>query len=95
MTNTNHHPENITWRQITTMTKMACGAKQPVTFDDNGLRFKVGGRQRWIEVELDASDTYTARLVRMTRNYQRVTVEESAGVYVDCLNETIYHMVNK
>ena len=89
---------NTTWKQLTIMTKMACGAHKPVLFGDDGehLRFKVGGkRMTYLEVELAPTDTYTARLVRWTKKYERVVMEEVTGVYVDCLNETVYGLCNK
>jgi len=84
---------NATWNQISVATKMACGARE-VAYDSTGLRFKVGGRQRWIEIELDASDTYTVRLVRVHK-YERIVVEEHSDVYADQLSECVYHACNK
>ena len=89
-------PASITWRQISVATKMACGARAPVAYGvgDVGLCFKVGGRMRWVEVELDPSDTYTCRLVRMSGATRHVT-EEHTDIYCDVLSECVYHMVNK
>lgn len=84
------HPGQITWQQIPVMTKMAVGARNAVTYGEAGLQFKVGGRMRTIQVELDPTDTYTVRLVRVTRNYERVVMSEVSGVYVEQLAETIY-----
>lgn len=94
-----NHPGNIIWKQLTVMTKMSCGARQPVllTQDEQGICFKVHSKpMRYIEVILDPSDTYTVRYLRLKRgSYERITLEEHAGIYVDMLNETVYHAVNK
>jgi hypothetical protein len=84
-----------TRRQIGMMNLMACGARQ-FSYDAEGtLKFKVGGRMRYVEVQLDPSDTYTARLIRVTRNYEVVTVEETSGVYCDQIGEAVYRLCNK
>lgn len=92
------NPGNITWKQIPIMTKMACGAREAMTYDEGrNIRFKVGGKpMRYVEVELDASDTYTVRYLRIKRgSYARIVLEEKTFVYADMLGEIIYHMVNK
>ena len=85
-----------TWQQISTMTKMACGAREPVA-SGNTLRFKVGGRLRWVEVELTPADTYTVRLVTLRggKYGERVVVEELEGVYCDNLSGIVYRVCNK
>lgn len=93
-TNSSNHPGQTTWRQISITTKMACGARQPMLVGDSAIKFKVGGRMRWVEIELDASDTYTARLVRITRNYERIVVEECSHVYADSLSAVVYSLCN-
>jgi hypothetical protein len=95
---TNHEAKTVaeTARaQIGTMNLMACGAREFSYDSDGTLKFKVGGRMRWVTVALDPSDTYTVKLVRVTRNYDLVTVEEHSGVYCDQLGETVYRAVNK
>lgn len=90
------NPGNVTWSQIPVMTKMACGAREATTYGEGrNLRFKVGGRMRYVEVELTPADTYTARLVRINARYERVVVEEKTDVYCDMLSETVYRLCNK
>lgn len=95
MTNTTN-TATTTWQQISNMTKMACGAREPVA-SGNTLRFKVGGRLRWVEVELTPADTYTCRLVTLRggKYGERVVVEELSDVYADMLSEIVYRLVNK
>ncbi len=92
-------PAQIIWTQITIGTKMACGARnQRVGDTEDTLVFTVGrGNHRRIEITLDASDTYTVRLVKISKTptFNRVIVEKESDVYVDNLNEIIYHMCNK
>lgn len=96
MTNTEASQIAATTRsQIGVMNLMACGARKFSYSADGQLTFKVGGRMRSIEITLDASDTYTVRLVRITRNYSRVVVEEHSDVYCDVLGQVVYGAVNK
>lgn len=86
-----------TWQQISTQTKMACGARERM-FDAAGtLTFKVGGKpMRFVCVELDASDTYNVEHYRLKRgSYDKVSLEAVSGVYADRLSEVVYRMVNK
>lgn len=91
---TSTHPGQIIWKQIPVMTKMSCGARQ-ACLTDAGIKFKVGGRMRWIFVDLDQSDTYSVKLVRVTRDVKTVTVKKFEGVYADMLGEIIYGLCNK
>ena len=78
------------------MTKMACGARD-LGIIKNGLSMKVGKRMTWIEVTLDASDTYTVELIKITRKAGkrvRVVAKSMSGIYCDMLSETVYGMVN-
>jgi hypothetical protein len=98
-----NHPGQIIWKQLSMHTKMACGAREAklcttrssVGFD--GIIFKVGSLpMRYVEVELDASDTYVVRALRFKRStYEKITLEEHTGVYADMLNEVVYRAVNK
>ena len=96
------------WRQISRSTKMACGAREPIATDDRTLRIKVTikrGVSHVIYVTLDASDTYTVKLVtwRQPSLAKRLegaetvvkTVEELSDIYNDNLSEVIYRMCNK
>lgn len=86
------HPGQIAWSQIPVMTKMSVGAREPMLSGDAGLKFRVLSKpMRFVEVELDASDTYTVRYSHIKRgSYERVVLEEVSGVYVEQLGETIY-----
>lgn len=91
-----------TWRQIPLQTKWACGAREPISYatecgEAHGLKFRVTSFPlRFVEVELDASDTYTVRYLRLKRNdYSRILLEEYSGVYCDQLGEILYSAVNK
>ena len=89
---------NTTWQQISVGTKMACGAREPAgSAQNNSLRFKVHNKpQRYIEVILDADDTYDVCYFRLKRGTsERIIMEQTQGVYNDMLSEIIYHMVNK
>lgn len=92
---------NITWGQIPAMTKMACGAREPMHLEGGALRFKVTSKpHRQVVVELTADDLYTvryerAKITRATGAYTLVELESATGVYASELGETIYHMVNK
>jgi hypothetical protein len=98
-TDYSNHPGQIIWKQISVMTKMSCGARNPIllTKGTPGIHFKVGGKpMRYVEVLLNEDDTYTVRHFRVKRNdYSQIDLEKHEGIYVDALNETIYHAVNK
>ena len=82
--------------QIRPMDLMAVGAQRGTyTFDKEGtLKFKVGGRMKWIEIALE-NDTYTVRLVRIkAKTFERVIVDSVSGIYNDMLSSAInnvYH----
>ena len=89
----------VAWKQIPTMTKMACGARN-AHYDKTGneLTFKVGGKpMRYITVAyVPGRDTYDVVHFRVKRNdYSRVELERATDVYADGLGEVIYHQVNK
>jgi len=91
------NPAQIAWKQISTWTKMACGAREAKA-SENELTFKVHSKpMRFIQVAYQAGlDLYAVEYFRIKRgSYQRVTLESLEGVYADQLSETIYHMVNK
>lgn len=86
---------NIIWKQISLHSKMACGARE-LQVTEKGLTFRVMRAMRWVEIELDASDTYTVRLVRLNRStHAMITVEQVSDVYADVLSETVYKICNK
>jgi hypothetical protein len=89
----------VIWGQISTGTKMACGAREPVAGEEGYLHFRVTiSRQAFhkVVVRLDPSDTYTVQLVRIDRKTWQTRVEEEReGVYADMLSEVIYRMCNK
>lgn len=61
-----------------------------------GLRFKVGGRMRYMEVMLDPSDTYTVRYFRLNKRYEQIELAKVSGVYNDMLPAIVddtYHGV--
>lgn len=105
MTNTNNTPSvaDITWSQIPgAACKWPCGARQPISYDTDagpahGLRFRVTSKPyRFVEVELDASDTYTVRYMRIRRSdFERIIIAEVSGVYADMLGEVIYNQVHE
>ena len=80
--------------QISMMTYMACGAREFVALN-GGLQFKVGGRMRYVKVELTPADTYNVKLVRVTRNHDIKTVKEINDIYCDQLSEAVYDVCNK
>lgn len=90
----------IAWKQISIMTKMACGAREATSHGENRLTFKVHTLpMRFIEVEYDpALDLYTVEYFRIKRSKgarERVSLEKFELVYGDMLSEMIYKMVNK
>jgi len=96
---TNQEIANTIWHQITTATKMACGAREAEA-TKNGLRFIAGGGgpKKWITVTLTPADEYDVKYVRSgtSRNtYAPTTLAKVEGIYVDQLNDIIYDMVNK
>lgn len=82
------------WKQIPVMTKMACGAREPMA-DGNSLIFKVLNKQRKVVITLTSMDDYTCKLIAWDNNHNVKTLEEHDGIYCDILGETIYHMCNK
>ena len=91
-------PAQIIWKQIPTMTKMACGVREARQVEEGqALTFKVGGLpMRYITVRLDPTDTYTVEYFRIKRgSMKRVELEKAEGVYADMLGEVLYHQVNK
>lgn len=88
---------NTIWKQISIMTKMACGMRDPKLLD-SGLSVKVGGRMTWIEITLTPADTYTVELVKISKRQGRqvrLVPESFSDVYCDQLSEIVYAMVNK
>ena len=90
---------NVTWKQITVMTKMACGAREAKAINDGkDLVFKVA-RSKYIMVEYDRGrDEYNIELFRYKKGSMKtdkITEKRVEGIQVDNLNDTIYHLVNK
>ena len=84
---------NTIWSQISTSTKMACATRNPLslgTGDSAHIRFKVGGRSRYVEISLDPTDTYTVRYFQVKRSNDRVVISETSGVFAENLSETVY-----
>lgn len=79
---------NTIRRQIGPMALMSCGAHDLAVIH-NGLQFKVGGRQRWTEVVLDPSDTYTVTVFRLARNHARVVEYSGSDIYAEQLASVI------
>lgn len=90
----------VIWQQISTGTKMACGAREASVDVDGSkpyLRFRVTikpNQRHFIRVWLEPSDTYTVSLVSF-RNNEMKEVERADDIYCDNLSEVIYHMCNK
>ena len=88
------------WQQISTGTKMACGAREPSAGTDNNrpyLCFKVTitkGVSHRIQVWLEPNDTYTVALLAQ-RKFVVKEVERAEDIYCDNLSEIIYRMCNK
>ena len=84
------------WGQISRNTKMACGARQPMS-DKDRLVFCVTiqpNAKHKIEVTLDPADTYTVKLYKIRGT--KVTIEkENESVYCENLSDVIYSMCNK
>ncbi len=85
------------WAQLSIGCKMSCGARQPVAMAENELSFVVlRGASTRVFVKLEASDTYTVRLVKLNRKTCDVRdLERAEDVYADQLSEVVYGMVNK
>lgn len=84
----------IIWRQIPLGVRMRLGARQPVGDEVKGyLHFTVGPARHdlfKVTIQLDPSDTYTVRLVRVNaRTLETTTLEEAADVYADMLGELL------
>lgn len=88
---------NTTWKQIPVMTKMACGARQPIGSKDGTLTFKVGGGpMRFVQVKLNGLDLYDVEFGRVKRgSYERVVMKSAENIDAENLGEAIYHMVNR
>lgn len=88
---------NTIWDQISTETKMACGARQPVADGSDYLHFQVGGSAlRKIVVKLNGLDLYDVELVNINRRTCEVkTMRSVQNVDAANLSETIYRMVNR
>lgn len=90
-----------TWRQIPIRIKMACGLREPTAVSETELRAKCLRGRHYVFVNLDASDTYTVRFVRIKRNrsadkplVEMVDEVIRSDVYNDGLGETIYGMTH-
>lgn len=91
-----------TWRQIPVMTKMACGLREATAVSETELRAKCLRGRHYVFVNLDPSDTYTVRLVRIKRNrradkplVEMIDVETVSDVYCDMLGDVVYRICNK
>jgi hypothetical protein len=87
------------WQQISTTTKMACGARQPVA-TRTGLMFRVTYRNtrtlNRIAINLNGMDLNDVQLVKINQQFGRTTTLEAyKGVYCDDLSNLIHKMVNK
>ena len=90
------------WRQIPIMTKMACGLREATAVSVTELRAKCLRGRHYVFVNLDPSDTYTVRLVRIKRNrradkplVEMIDVETVSDVYCDMLGDVVYGVCNK
>ena len=83
--------------QLSTGTRMACGMRDFIASPDKcgTLICRVLNGRSSLKIELEASDTYTVKHVKMNRKYEQVVIEEMNDVYADSLNEVIYRMLNK
>jgi len=86
------------WSQISTSTKMACGARN-VTGYENGLVFQVGASRAHLKISVEynyGGDDYTVKLIKYNpRTFESKELEVYEGIYNDNLSEVIYHAVNK
>lgn len=80
---------------------MACGLREPTAVSETELRAKCLRGRHYVFVNLDASDTYTVRFVRIKRNrsadkplVEMVDEVIRSDVYNDGLGETIYGMTH-
>ncbi len=102
MTTTPTNIVNTTWRQIPLYTKMACGLREATAVSETELRTKCLRGRHYVFVNLDPSDTYTVRLVRIKRNrradkplVEMIDVETVSDVYCDMLGDVVYRICNK
>ncbi len=102
MTTTRTTVATTTWRQIPVMTKMACGLREATAVSETELRAKCLRGRHYVFVNLDPSDTYTVRLVRIKRNrradkplVEMIEVEKVSDVYCDMLGDVVYRICNK
>ena len=98
---TRTHVATTTWRQIPVMTKMACGLREATAVSETELRAKCLRGRHYVFVNLDPSDTYTVRFVRIKRNrsadkplVEMVDEVSRSDVYNDMLGEMIYGMTH-
>lgn len=84
------------------MTKMACGLREATAVSETELRAKCLRGRHYVFVNLDPSDTYTVRLVRIKRNrradkplVEMIDVETVSDVYCDMLGDVVYRICNK
>jgi len=80
---------NIIWGQLSTYTKMACGARNAVA-DVDALIFKIGGRLKKIKVTLTPEDLYD---IELFQGFNLLHTYE--GIHVENLNECVYALANK
>ncbi len=102
MTTTRTNVANTAWRQIPLYTKMACGLREATAVSETELRAKCLRGRHYVFVNLDPSDTYTVRLVRIKRNrradkplVEMIDVETVSDVYCDMLGDVVYRICNK
>ena len=86
----------LIWKQISTATKMACGARDAAYQNEPAyIQFTVAnGRGKKIQIMLNPSDLYDVAYIQVGKKGIK-TLEEASDVFVEDLNETIYRMVNK
>ena len=86
------------WDQISTSTKMACGARVAMADGNAYLHFQVGSSRpvRKIIIRLNGLDLYDIELVKINNRTFETAVEQTiSSVYAEDLSNVIYHMVNR
>lgn len=91
---------DVIWGQIPRPLKLALNLREPVGDNETGyLHFRIGPCRKGlgkVVIQLDPSDTYTVRLIRIDRKTWQVTMlYEIDDIYAEQLGEVLMSLAER